>query len=236
MNFFTKALLLVQVLAFTETVLALDHDVYSFRNTKKEMLEIFKKLESPKTLYCNCDIDFKEKGWMVNLQSCGYKVRKDTKRASRIEAEHIMPAWEFGHEMNCWKKGKRKGCEISDSNYKVMENDLHNLYPAVGEVNADRSNFKFSRELKGTSPYGRCQVIIDRKRQRVSIPDNAKGVVARAYLYMSQRYNIALDSEHINLFNEWNNRYKPSKNECLRNRLIESIQGNDNPFVTGKCK
>ena len=117
-----------------------------------------------------------------------------------------------------------------------MEGDLHNLFPAIGEVNGDRSNFKFSEKLRGTSSYGKCEVIIDRKRQRAMIPDRAKGQVARAYLYMSNRYHIPLDNEHINLFNQWNKKFKPTYNECLYNKLATKAQGNDNPFVTKACK
>jgi len=30
---------------------------------------------------------------------------KNLKRASRIEWEHIVPAWFFGHNLDCWKRG-----------------------------------------------------------------------------------------------------------------------------------
>lgn len=47
-------------------------------------------------------------------------------------------------------------------------------------------------------------MLIDRKRQRVTPPERARGVIARAYLYMSMMYGIELDAEHVNLFNRWN--------------------------------
>ena len=207
----------------------------TFRDAKVHMVKIFKELDDAKTLYCGCDIIFKGRGYMPDLESCGYKIRKNEKRARRIEAEHIMPAWEFGHDMTCWKNSKRQGCSTDDQTFQLIESDLHNLYPAIGEVNADRSNYKYTETLRG-SGYGKCQMVIDRRRQRALPPERSRGIVARAYLYMSEKYGVALDREHINLFNQWNNKYNVYKNECLRNKLITKVQGNDNHFVTEKCK
>ena len=114
-----------------------------------------------------------------------------------------MPAWEFGHNMQCWgKRGGRFNCEHNDELFRAMESDLHNLYPAVGEINGDRSNYLFSDSIRAHSPYGECNMSIDRKRQRVTPPERARGVIARAYLYMSERYGIELDAEHMNLFKQ----------------------------------
>ncbi|MGN1281683.1 MAG: endonuclease [Succinivibrio sp.] len=211
--------------------------INSYRQARVAMVDIFRQLDAPvTTLYCGCNIIFTKNGYKPDLESCGYKIRKNAKRAQRIEAEHIMSAWEFGHNRQCWKQGRRKGCNSTDETFNRIEADLHNLYPAIGEVNADRSNFMFSSDSAKGSPYGRCQMIIDRSRQRVTPPEGARGIVARAYLYMSEKYSIPLDKEHINLFNRWNKAYPPSKNECRRNRLIAQIQGNDNRFVTQKCR
>lgn len=134
------------------------------------------------------------------------------------------------------KKPGRQNCENTDKYFNLIESDLHNLYPSVGEVNNERQNFAFSDSIKKTSPFGQCQMLIDRKRQRVTPPERARGVIARAYLYMSMMYGIELDAEHVNLFNRWNKKYKPDQNECKRNLLIKEIQGNENPYISQKCK
>lgn len=211
-------------------------DIQSFREAKREMPKIFKQLDNPQTLYCGCDITFPKKGYMVNLKSCGYKIRKSESRAKRIEAEHIVSAWEFAHQRQCWIDGGRKNCEQSDSLFKTMEGDLHNLYPAVGEINGDRSNYRFAKVVRGPKNYGQCEMIIDRKRQLVNPPKRARGIIARAYLYMQNRYRLKLSPQQQSLFNEWNKAYKVTPNECKRNELITKIQGNDNPFVTAQCK
>lgn len=210
----------------------------TFKEAKKLMPQIFALLDDPKTIYCGCEIEFRNNWYFPNLQSCGYRIYSDEKRAKRIEAEHIMPAHEFGEKRDCWKNGgNRQNCQLNDNTFALMEGDLHNLYPSVGEVNGRRSNYKFALNIRNPKNYfGKCQMRIDSKRQRAEPPARSRGIVARAYLYMADRYSIALDSEHENLFNRWNKEYAPDKNECLWNELVTKIQGNDNPFITQKCR
>ena len=233
---FLKKLLVALISLGMGLNLASADDIQSFREAKREMPKIFKQLDNPQTLYCGCDITFPKKGYMVNLKSCGYKIRKNASRAKRIEAEHIVSAWEFAHQRQCWINGGRKNCERNDNLFKTMEGDLHNLYPAVGEINGDRSNYRFAKVVRGPKNYGQCEMIIDRKRQLVNPPIRARGIIARAYLYMQDRYRLKLSSQQQSLFNEWNRAYKVTPNECKRNALITKIQGNDNPFVTAQCK
>ncbi len=233
---FLKKLLVALISLGMGLNLASADDIQSFREAKREMPKIFKQLDNPQTLYCGWGITFPKKGYMVNLKSCGYKIRKNASRAKRIEAEHIVSAWEFAHQRQCWINGGRKNCERNDSLFKTMEGDLHNLYPAVGEINGDRSNYRFAKVVRGPKNYGQCEMIIDRKRQLVNPPIRARGIIARAYLYMQDRYRLKLSSQQQSLFNEWNRAYKVTPNECKRNALITKIQGNDNPFVTAQCK
>jgi deoxyribonuclease-1 len=57
------------------------------------------------TFYCGCDYDPKSK--IVDWKSCGYIPRKNAERASRIEAEHVMPAHQFGNFRQCWREPKK---------------------------------------------------------------------------------------------------------------------------------
>ena len=38
-------------------------------------------------------------------KSCGFRPRKDNKRATRIEQEHIFPASHFGIKFDIWENG-----------------------------------------------------------------------------------------------------------------------------------
>ena len=68
----------------------------NFVAAKKELPKITRALDNPATVYCAVPITFNERGrWQVDPLAAGYKVRKNAKRAVRIEAEHVMPAWDF---------------------------------------------------------------------------------------------------------------------------------------------
>ena len=215
----------------------------NFMEAKKQMVQIFSKLNKPTTLYCGCSIVFTKHGYKPDLKSCGYEIDEDYERGNRIEAEHIVPVWEFAHSMRCWTsapKGEgRDNCENTDERFNRIEADLHNLYPAVGEVNKRRSSYAFVDKLTNRDNpegFGQCQMYFNKSNYLAEPTERARGIIARAYLYMYARYGLKMDSEHLRLYREWNQKYKPTDNECKRNYMIQKIQGNDNPFVTEKCR
>jgi deoxyribonuclease-1 len=83
-------------------------------------------------------------------------------RASRTEAEHIIPAsWMLKKnktERLCVAASKaskyspRRYCQMHDTDFRSAHNDLVNLRPAEGQINANRSNKPFSDSLTGSSP------------------------------------------------------------------------------------
>ena len=122
--------------------------ITSFSKSKKLLQKVYK--DHPFTLYCGCSF----KGKKPNLSSCGYVPKKDRKRANRIEWEHVVPAHAFGQSFSEWrnghpkcvsKKGKkfkgRKCAQKVNEGYRRMQEDMFNLYPAIGEVNGRRSNY-----------------------------------------------------------------------------------------------
>lgn len=171
---------------------------------------------------------------MVDLASCGYKVRKNENRASRIEWEHVVPAWQFGHQRQCWQDGGRKNC-AKDPVYRKMESDMHNLQPAVGEVNADRGNFMYGQWNGGEGQYGRCEMKIDFKAKLAEPPASARGVIARTYFYMRDQYQLTLSRQQTQLFTAWDKLYPVTDWECTRESRIAQVQGNHNPYVQRAC-
>ncbi len=113
---------------------------------------------------------------MPDLTSCGYQVRKNSERASRIEWEHVVPAWSFGHQRQCWQDGGRKNC-VKDPVYRRMESDLHNLQPAIGEVNGDRGNFMYGQWSGGEQQYGQCAMKVDFKNKLAEPPAPVHGSI-----------------------------------------------------------
>ena len=205
----------------------------SFNSAKTQAVKIYK--DYPVSFYCKAPIKWDGKKGSPDLNAIGYKVRKNLNRASRIEWEHVVPAWTFGHQMKCWQDGGRKLCG-KNPQFSKMESDLHNLVPAIGEVNGDRSNFSFT-QWNGNlgANYGACPVKVDFKTKRVDPPESTRGAIARTYLYMQDQYKFKLSNSQNKLMNAWNKMHPVTAWECKRNERITRVQGNSNKFVEQKC-
>ncbi len=206
----------------------------SFSKAKALLLDVYKDQSS--SFYCGCKIEWRGKMGVPDLASCGYKIRKQEVRANRIEWEHVVPAWQFGHQLQCWQDGGRKKCSRQDVKFKLMESDMHNLVPAIGEVNGDRSNFQFlpwNGDLGAN--YGSCPIKVDFKGRKVDPPAASRGEIARIYKYMNQKYAFNLAKAEVQLFDAWDKMYPVKAWECERDRRIAKIQGNHNSFVLEAC-
>lgn len=212
-------------------------ETFTFREAKSVLREQVLPLH-PRTLYCDCPLAGSRKHLAPDLAACNYQVRKDKERAARLEWEHVVPASEFGHQMQCWRQGGRKNCSGRDARFDRFEGDLHNLYPSVGEVNADRGNLRFGMiagkqsQIQG---YGQCEMRIDFKKRVVEPPARARGVIARTYLYMAQKHGIKLSSHQRQLFEAWHKQYPAQKWECMRHTRVAEIQGDANPWLLAAC-
>jgi len=131
-------------------------------------------------LYCGCKWTWVGKsGGRIDAASCGYETRKQQNRAERTEWEHIVPAYTFGNQRQCWKNGGREHCVDDDPVFRAMEADLFNLYPAVGEVNGDRSNFNYGMVAGNAGQYGQCSTKVDFVQRAAEPRDEVKGLVVR---------------------------------------------------------
>lgn len=109
-----------------------------------------------------------------------------------------------------------------------MHVDLHNLTPSVGELNADRSNYRFSL-LPGEPPrHGLCPSRVSFNDRQFEPRDLAEGFVARVYFYMHDRYKLPISRQQERLLMTWDRQYPISSSELKR------IQGTSNEFVTGE--
>ena len=145
-----------------------------------------------------------------------------------------MPAYAFGSQRQCWQNGGRKNCIDTDPVFRKMEADMHNLDVSVGEVNADRSNFRYGVLPSTPKQYGACPTRTD-FQQRVTEPrDQVKGAVARIYFYMHDRYGLSMSKAQQQLLMAWDHQYPVTAWEQERDRRIARIMGHSNPFVTGE--
>lgn len=206
-----------------------------FRKAKKALVEVY--LDNAVTFYCGCEYALKlkpesqtKKRLTPDWKSCEYSPRKQPKRASRVEWEHVMPAHHFGQHLQCWRDGGRKVCKKGPV-FKAMEGDMHNLVPAVGEVNGDRSNFKYGMIEGEARVYGACDAEVDFKAKRFEPSSEVYGDIARIYFYMSERYDVRISKQQRQLFEAWDKLDPVSDWERVKNTRVEQVQGNRNPYI-----
>lgn len=212
----------------------------SFSSAKKSLYsKVYKN--SGKTFYTECD--FKNK--KVDLSSCNLQnsfPKKQMKRAKRIEAEHVIPA-SWGLKKNkkdrsCAIKAKRlktsarKYCQKYDPEYKKLHNDLINLRPAVGQINAERSNKPFSDKASGKNKKTFSGNLMAISSSRTFVPHpKIRGDIARIAFYMNYAYDVTYSERQIKLFLEWNQSDPISREERALNNKIKKIQGWGNPYI-----
>jgi deoxyribonuclease-1 len=195
------------------------------------------------TLYCSCMYmpNSRGTGGKIGNLECGYEPRKNVTRGKRLEWEHIMPAAIFGRPRSCWTEGHklcvrdgkafhgRACCKKVDDEFKRIEADLHNLAPAVGELNGDRSAKPYGLIAEEIREYGACDFEVDK---RLAEPEeDIRGDVARVWFYMSETYGISLDPAVREMLSGWSDADPPDTWERERDDRIATEQGNHNPFV-----
>lgn len=219
-------------------------------NTRLESLAQAKRLllreiypNHRQTLYCGATFSSESKvSPPEGFHSTAYR-----NRMTRLEWEHAVPAAQFGRTFSAWTggdsrcrrhdgslyKGRRCAEKISRE-FRRMQADMHNFFPAIGAVNAARSSHAAASLPDASPAFGTCGIKI--VRRKMEPPDAAKGPVARASLYMAAAYpRFRLPPEQKMLFQTWNAAYPPDAWECLRERRIRRLQGNGNPFVQRAC-
>ena len=195
------------------------------------------------TLYCGAKYDQDRNVLLPE----GFVCPDHFDRAYRVETEHIVAAENFGRSFTEWREGapqcvnsrgrafKGRKCAETNIEFRLMEADLHNLAPAIGAVNAKRSNYRFGMLPNVEPTFGICPMKI---RGRVAEPpDSAKGIVARTHLYMSDAYpaRFRLSRAQRQLFEAWDRQFPPDDRECERERRIARIQGNRNEITASQC-
>jgi deoxyribonuclease-1 len=239
MRLLTLLLCLTILPVFAADKTDLPNTAGSFSTAKKWLYDKVYK-DHAVTFYCGCK--YNPKNRRVDLKSCGLEALANVKRAQRIEAEHVMPAHHFGQSRQCWRKpdkvcpGKdysgRRCCEHADPLFEAAHNDLHNLFPAVGEVNGDRSNYPWGMIPGEKREYGTCNIEVNSSIRRAEPPDTVKGDIARVYFYMERTYGFNISRQQRQLFTAWAKTDPPDEWEYERNNRIAEIQGRGNPFIT----
>ena len=182
--------------------------LYSIKNIKQSFLE--------KNIYYDLYNDFCTSSITCNKEDeciLFLNYLKNYEKYSSLTAEHIFP-------------------QSFIKEYKNANLDMHNIYLTSSKTNSHRSNYKYIDDKKLTRVSSNN---FKNNKCRFYIPCiNTRGAIARSIAYMKYTYpelNIenVLDLE---LILKWNLLYPPTQLEIKRNKIINSIQGNDNPFIS----
>lgn len=217
--------------------------IQSFSQAKK-ILEREIYADHRVTLYCGAKFDERKR---VELPA-GFMTPKHAARAERVEWEHVVPAENFGRAFSEWREGApacvdsrgraykgRRCAEKASAEFRRMESDLYNLYPAIGAVNAMRSNYRYALLPDVPPTFGSCAMKV--ARRRAEPPEEARGTIARSVLYMAASYPAyRLNDRDRKLFEAWNAAYPPDAWECRRAERIRRVQGNANDFAVEACR
>ena len=239
---FTMILLLLAFFSASNAI-ARNQSISSFSKAKK-ILQRQVYNDHRTTIYCGANFDTHK-----NVEPLlGFFTNKYKKRAKRIEWEHVVPAENFGRTFKEWRDGdpqcvsskgksfKGRNCaRKANTEFRFMEADLFNLYPAIGAVNASRSNYNFVMLPDSQSSFGSCDMRIESRKAQP--PESARGRIARTYLYMDHSYpRYSMSKQQQKLMTAWNKMYPVSEWECTRAARIKDIQGGGNPFVSVHCQ
>lgn len=197
------------------------------------------------TLYCGAAFDAENNVTLPPM----FQVKQHAKRAAKIEWEHVVPAENFGRAFTQWREGDpqcvdnhgkafkgRKCAEKANNEYRFMQADMYNLYPAIGSVNALRQNYSFQMLPGEVSSFGSCEMKI--ANRKVEPPVRARGQIARSSIYMADAYRVRyrMSRQQQQLMDAWNRMYPVDAWECARARRIEKLQGNENRAVKLPCQ
>ena len=224
--------LLLGILLAPQIVLAESPGWRRTKNTADDIIYAGKD----RSFYCGCvytsDGDDDGSG-SVNHEDCGYVPPQTHKaRAERVEWEHIVPASLMpARQFDCWIFGNREKCEREDPRAQAMIFDLHNLAPAIGQVNALRGNDRYAELPEVSSNFGACPA--KDVQNAFEPPDCLKGDVARVWLYMNLRHGVVISLPEREMFERWSEADPVSSWESEREQRIFNYTFIQNPFVHG---
>jgi len=238
-----KNTFIILLVTLSLPTLAANQEIQSFSKAKK-ILEKQVYHNHRKTLYCGASFDAKKKITPPH----GFSTTKYVKRAKKVEWEHVVPAENFGRTFVEWRdghkrcinsKGKafkgRKCAEKVNTEYRYMQSDMFNLYPAIGAVNALRSNYNFTMLPAVRSNFSSCAMKINNRKAEP--PEMARGQISRTYLYMEGAYKrYSMSKSQRQLISAWDKMYPVDAWECARAKKISRLQKSGNDVVKSRCE
>ncbi|MCB1789307.1 MAG: endonuclease [Gammaproteobacteria bacterium] len=142
--------------------------------------------------------------------------------------EHVYPMSWVTRALRC---GDRDACRRSSARFNEIESDMHNMYPARKDINRRRGALPY-REIRGETHIERgCDFEIDYRAGVVEPRPASRGNIARAMLYLADRYQLQIYERQRRTLLAWHRADPPDDEERRRNRRIADVQGNANSWI-----
>jgi len=142
--------------------------------------------------------------------------------------EHVYPMAWVTRALRC---GDRHACRKNSSKFNQIESDMHNMYPVRKDLNRARASYPY-REIRGEQRVERgCDLEIDHRSRAVEPRPASRGNIARAMLYMEDRYGLKLYERQRRQLLEWHRADPVDAHEHWRNRRIAEVQGEPNRWI-----
>lgn len=126
-------------------------------------------------------------------------------------------------------------CKRTDQLFNIMLYDLHNRLPVIHSIAKNIHTHRFDTISEPNESaiiyYPNCAFRVHSKQKIIEPNHQLKGEIARIYLYMQDTYHLSIQESQLELFKKWHQANPPSKWEKQKNRAIQKIQGNVNPYV-----
>jgi deoxyribonuclease-1 len=105
------------------------------------------------------------------------------------------------------------------------------MYPVRKDLNRERGAYPY-REIRGERRVEPgCDLEIDHRARAVEPRPASRGNIARAMLYMEDRYGLEIYERQRRMLLDWHRADPVDEHERWRNRRIAEVQGEVNPWI-----
>lgn len=126
-------------------------------------------------------------------------------------------------------------CKNIDPLYNIMVHDLHNRLPMVHHIAKNMHTYRFDTITDPNESdiiyYPNCAFKFHTKQKVLEPHPQLKGEIARIFLYMKDTYHLTFQDSQVELFKKWHREHPASQWEQQKNKAIQKIQGNLNPYI-----
>ena len=185
-------------------------DFKSFTTAKKKLKKILQGTNQ--SFYCQCPMNYPH----VNLKDCS--INQDYglfENDQVLEFDHVYPMAKvkkllLKRAINvinalCKKKVTRDCLRRNLEFFSYFESDMYNIRAAVKKLNRIKSSMWFKFDLIKLSARSSKRCNFKLIQDKVSLPNNVKGDVARIMLYIDHHYKMLnpITDEEKNHFIRW---------------------------------